>query len=193
MLLTAVSPERLEADLAAGAIACPGCGGRLSRWGFARPREVRMLHGVRSVTPRRAYCQGCGVTHVLAPAWSVPRRRDGAEVIGEALAHAARGEGHHLIARRLGRPPGTVRGWLRAARARAESLRACGAKWTHSLDPGELAAVTPAGSELGDAVEAIMLAVRAWVLRFGHGHVGPWERAVCLTGGLLHGRSRLPP
>jgi hypothetical protein len=51
-------------------------------------------------------------------------------------------------------------------------------------DP-EIGAVTPAGSELGDAVEAIMLAVRAWVLRCGHQHVSPWEPAVCLTGGLL--------
>jgi uncharacterized protein DUF6431 len=193
MLLTTVSDERLEADLAAGVIGCPGCGGRLSRWGFARSREVRMRDGVRSVTPRRACCQGCGRTHVLCPSWSVPRRRDGAEVIGEALAQAARGEGHRPIARRLGRPPGTVRGWLRAARARAESLRACGARWAHTLDPDQLSAVTPAGSQLGDAVEAIMLAVRASVLRFGHRQVGPWERAVCLTGGLLAGRPSLPP
>jgi hypothetical protein len=47
--------------------------------------------------------------------------------------------------------------------------------------------VTPAGSGLGDAVEAIMLAVRAWVLRFAHDELCPWERAVWMTGGLLHG------
>jgi hypothetical protein len=193
MLLISVSDERLEADLAAGVIGCPGCGGRLAPWGFARSREVRLRDGVRSVTPRRACCQGCDATHVLSPSWSVPRRRDGAEVIGEALAQAARGEGHRPIARRLGRPPGTVRGWLRAARARAESLRACGARWAYALDPDQPGPVTPAGSELGDAVEAIMLAVRASVLRFGHRQVGPWERAVCLTGGLLAGRPPLPP
>jgi transposase-like protein len=193
MLSIMLSEQRLEADLAAGAIGCPGCGGRLSPWGFARSREVRMLHGgVRSLRPRRASCEACGATHVLTPAWSVPRRRDGAEVIGQALAQAARGDGHRRIARRLGRPPGTVRGWLRAARARAGSLRACGVRWAYSLD-GELGAVTPAGSELGDALEAIMLAVRAWVLRFGRSRVGPWERAVCLTGGLLSGRPPSPP
>jgi hypothetical protein len=120
MLLTTISEKRLEADLAAGAIGCPDCGGRLSPWGFARSREVRMRDGVRALTPRRACCQGCGATHVLAPSWSVPRRRDGAEVIGEALAQAALGAGHRSIGRRLGRPAGTVRGWLRAARARAE-------------------------------------------------------------------------
>lgn len=192
MLLTMASDEQLEADLAAGAVGCPGCGGRLSRWGFARSRELRMRDGVRSVTPRRASCQGCGATHVLCPSWSVPRRRDGAEVIGEALRQAALGDGHRPIARRLDRPPGTVRGWLRAARARAESLRACATEWAYSLDH-ELVAVTPAGSELGDAVEAIMLAVRARVLRFGRGQTGPWDVAVWLTGGLLSGPTTLPP
>ncbi|MDQ6777240.1 MAG: DUF6431 domain-containing protein [Actinomycetota bacterium] len=193
MLSIAISAQQLEAALAAGELACPDCRGRLSRWGYARSREVRTRDGVRSLRPRRACCQGCGATHVLCPSWSVPRRRDGAEVIGEALALAARGAGHRRIARRLGRPPGTVRGRLRAARARSESLRACGVRWAYALDPEQLFAVAPAGSELGDAVEAIMLAVRAWGLRFGPGQTGPWERAVWLTGGLLSGRGALPP
>jgi Domain of unknown function (DUF6431)/Homeodomain-like domain len=193
MLSIAISQERLEADLAAGALACPDCGGRLSPWGFARSREVRMLDGVRWVKSRRACCSECDATHVLAPSWSVPRRRDGAEVIGEALRLAARGQGHRRIARRLGRSPGTVRGWLRAARARAESLRGCAARWAYALDPAALAAVTPAGSELGNALEAIMLAVRAWVLRFGRQQTAPWEQAVWMTGGLLSGRLPLPP
>ena len=38
-----------------------------------------------------------------------------------------------------------------------------------------------------------MLAVRSWVLRFGRDDIGAWERAVWLTGGLLHGRPPLPP
>jgi len=151
-----------------------------------------MLHDTRSVTPRRARCGACETTHVLAPAWSVARRRDGAEVIGEALRLAADGLGHRRIARRLGRPPATVRGWLRAARSRAQQLRACATRRLVSLDcePG---AVTPVGSDLGDAVEAMMLAVRAFVLRFGRDQAGPWERAVWLTGGLLHGHPPLPP
>lgn len=192
MLSITISQERVEAALAAGELACPGCSGRLSPWGFARSREVRLLHGVRSVRPRRACCGGCGATHVLSPSWSVPRRRDGTEVIGQALALAADGAGHRRIARQLGRPPGTVRGWLRAGAARAESLRACATRWAYTLDP-QFSAVTPAGSDLGDAVEAIMLAVRAWVLRFGPEEPGVWERAVCLTGGLLGGRPALPP
>jgi transposase-like protein len=139
-----------------------------------------------------ARCGSCETTHVLSPSWLVSRRRDGAEVIGEALRLAAGGDGHRVIARQLGRPEGTVRGWLRAARERGGSLRACATRRLVSLDP-EPGTVTPAGSGLGDAVEAIMLAVRAWVLRFGRDDLGPWERAVWLTGGLLHGRSPLPP
>lgn len=192
MLSIAVSAQQLGVDLAAGRVACPDCRGPLARWGFARSRVVRMRDGVRSLRPRRACCHGCGRTHVLCPSWSVPCRRDGAEVIGEALRLAAGGEGHRRIAGRLDRPPGTVRGWLRAARANADSLRACATGWVVSLDP-EPAAVAAAGSELGDAVEAVMLAVRAWVLRFGREPIGPWERAVWLTGGLLSGRPGVPP
>jgi hypothetical protein len=192
MLQVALSAQQLEVVLAAGELACPDCSGRLTRWGFARSREVRTRAGVRSLRPRRALCAGCDTTHVLCPSWSVPRRRDAAEVIGEALRLAAGGMGHRRIARRLDRPPGTVRGWLRVARANAQSLRACATRWVVSLDP-EPAAVTAAGSELGDAVEAVMLAVRAWVLRFGREPLGPWERAVWLTGGLLAGRPGVPP
>ena len=77
----------------------------------------------------------------------------------------------------------------------ADALGACArarpggsSRWTRnrSLSPRH-------GSGLGDAVEAIMLAVRAWVLRFGRDELGPWERAVWLTGGLLHGHPPLPP
>ena len=192
MLVFAMTEERLEAALDGGRLVCPACAGRLSPWGFARWREVRMRHGTRSVRPRRACCGGCGATHVLCPSWSVPRRRDGAEVIGEALLLAAGGERHRRIARRLDRPPGTVRGWLRAGRSRAESLRACATRLLVAVDH-EPVAVTPAASRLGDAVEAMMLAVRAWVLRFGPHGLGPWEHAVCLTGGLLYGRPPPPP
>ena len=133
-----------------------------SRRGGSRAHARCGCCTARGIAPRRARCAACETTHVLSPSWLVPRRRDGAEVIGEALRLAALGVGHRVIARRLGRPPGTVRGWLRAGRRRAQSLRACAIRRTCSLDL-ELGAVTPAGSELGDAVEAIMLAVRAWV------------------------------
>lgn len=170
-------------------LACPDCAGPLSPWGHARPRPIRQRDHVRVLTPRRAHCPSCTRTHVLCPGLIVPRRRDSAEVIGEALTLASEGLGHRPIARQLARPEGTVRGWLRAARSRAELLRVCATRWMVALDtePGRVA---PAGSRLADAIEAIMLAVRAWRLRFGTDATGPWERAVCLTGGLLSG---LPP
>jgi hypothetical protein len=134
VLSMTVEAEVVEADLAAGRLCCPGCSGPLVRWGFAREREVRMLDSVRSLRPRRACCHRCESTHVLLPAWSVPRRRDGAEVIGTALLAKAEGDGHRTIAARLGRPPGTVRGWLRAFARRAEAVGSSARRRAHAID-----------------------------------------------------------
>jgi hypothetical protein len=128
---------------------------------------------------------------VLLPAWSVPRRRDGAEVIGHALLASAQGDGHRKIAARLQRPPGTVRGWLRAFAARAEAVRCCALRWAYAIDP-TLASTVPAGSPLADAVGALGTAARACRLALEH-QASAWELAVALTGGLLHGRPRDPP
>jgi Domain of unknown function (DUF6431) len=130
-----VDPEMVEMDLAAGRLCCPACDEPLARWGFARERQVRMREGIRSIRPRRACCQRCGTTHVLLPAWGVPRRRDSAEVIGAALLDNARALGHRRIAARFGRPLGTVRGWLRTFAARAEQVSASARRWTHAIAP----------------------------------------------------------
>jgi hypothetical protein len=192
MLVVDSDSRSVEAQLAAGRLACPGCGGRLSRWGFTALRTVRMRDGERSLRLRRGYCSRCGATHVLLPACLMARRRDGVEVIGDALHRAALGEGHRRIAARLGRPPDTVRGWLRAARRRAEPVRACAARWYAALDL-ESGPVTPQHSPLADAVEALMLMARAWRLRFGAEPLGVWERAQRLTGGVLASAPPLPP
>ncbi len=192
MLVVDTDPRRVEAQLAAGWLACPGCGGRLSRWGFTGLRTVRMRDGERSISLRRGCCRGCGVTHVLLPASLTPRRRDGVEVIGDALHRAALGEGHRGIAARLGRPPDTVRGWLRAARQAAEPVRACAARWYVALDV-ESGPVQPQRSVIADTVEALMLTARAWRQRFGPEPIGPWERAQWLTGGVLSPAPALPP
>ncbi|MGO9956375.1 MAG: helix-turn-helix domain-containing protein [Solirubrobacteraceae bacterium] len=186
-----VNSDVLEADLAAGRLCCPGCDRPLSRWGFAREREVRMLDGARRLRPRRARCGCCETTQVLLDACSVPRRRDGAQVIGQALLAKARGDGHRTIAARLGRPPSTVRGWLRAAARRAETLGAAARRWTLALNLGREPA-RPAGSPLTDAVEAIGSAVRECRLQLGI-RAGPWELAVALTGGLLCEAARRDP
>ena len=146
MLTIAITPDQVEAALAAGELVCPACSGPLSPWGYAGSRVVRLRHQACSVTPRRAQCRACESTQVISYAWLVPRRRDGVEVIGEALRLAAGGVGHRAIARQLDRP-GTVRGWLRAARRRAEGLRACATRWTGVLDP-EIGTVNPAGVRL---------------------------------------------
>lgn len=177
-------PRWIEAQLAAGRIACPDCSGPLARWGFAAPREIRTRDGSRTLRPRRAICRACGRTHVLLVSWSLARRRDCAQVIGAALEAGARGVGHRRIARDLDRPAGTVRGWLRRARRNGEAIRASAIGWAYALDC-ELAAVEPAGSVLGDVVEAVATAVRGWVLRLGAARAGPWELAVWMTGGLL--------
>jgi hypothetical protein len=186
-----VEPEMVEADLAAGRLRCPVCDGPLARWGFARQRQVRMREGTRSIRPRRACCQPCGTTHVLLPAWAVPRRRDGAEVIGQALLAHARGLGHRRIAARLGRPPGTVRGWLRTFARRAEQVSATATRWTLALDPCALDQVRPSGSPTVDAVDALGRMARAVRLRLRMS-ASPWELAVALNG-LLYGRPRDPP
>jgi len=191
VLAMIVEPDVMEADLAAGRLCCPGCEGPLACWGFARERQVRMLDGVRTVRPRRAYCQRCEATHVLLPAWAVPRRRDGAEVIGEALLAKAQGLGHRRIAARLARPPATVRGWLRAFARRAEIVATSARRWTHAIDVLELDHRRAPGSPLGDAVDALGIVARACRLRLSM-TASPWELAVALTG-LLHGRPRDPP
>lgn len=192
MLVVATNPGQVEAQLSAGRLACPDCGGRLSPWGSTGWRTVRDRDEVRQIRLRRSLCASCAKTHVLVPAWLTTRRRDAVAVIGAALAMAARGAGHRRIASQLERPPETVRGWLRRARRNAQPLRASGVRWWVALEP-EPAPVRPAGSELADAVEAIMLAVRAWTLRFGRTRTGPWERAQSLTGGLLSPTPELPP
>ena len=192
MLVVTTNAREVEAQLTAGRLGCPTCGGRLSPWGFTGWRTVRARDHVRRVRLRRSACAGCGSTHVLMPASLTARRRDVVEVIGAALALAAGGAGHRRIAIELDRPPETVRGWLRRARRNAQPLRTSGVRWWLALDP-EPGPVQSAGCDLADAVEAIMLAVRAWALRFGRDRAGPWERAQSLTGGLLSTTPALPP
>jgi hypothetical protein len=153
-------PEAVEADLAAGLIACPDCHGTLTPWGFSSEREVRTLAAVRRFRPRRTMCSRCGSTHVLEPASTVPRHRDSVEVIGAAWQAKVAGAGHRTIAEQLDRSACTVRRWLCRLSAHADQLRAVGTVWVHALDPGA-GRIEPAGSSLADALEAVGLAVAA--------------------------------
>jgi hypothetical protein len=53
-----------------------------------------------------------------------------------------------------------------------------------------LGPVVPAGSVLADALEAIAIAARAWVLRFGPGEA--WPIASTLSGGRLLSNTSSP-
>jgi len=169
----------VEAELRGGALRCPACGGQVGPWGHARERVIR---GVGRLRPRRAKCRGCARTHVLLPQVCLLRRRDAVAVIGAALAARAAGRGHRRIAARLGVPKDTVRGWLRRFARDAEAIRAYFSRWAFALDP-ELGPVEPAGGVFADAVTAIGVAARAFVLRFGPREV--WPVVAALSGGVL--------
>jgi hypothetical protein len=75
----------------------------------------------------------------------------------------------------------TVRRWLRRLAARAEPLGAAAARWLYQLDP-TAGPVEPAGSPLGDALEAVG---RAAAVSLRVGPTPAWSAAVTLTGGLV--------
>ena len=61
-------------------------------------------------------------------------------------------------------------------------MRAHFTRWAFALDPA-LGAILPAGGGIADALEAIAVAVRAWVLWFGPAPV--WSLVSVLSGGGL--------
>jgi hypothetical protein len=181
-LIVGVEQARVEAELVGGLLGCPSCREVLGPWGHARERVLRCRSGDRLLRPRRARCRGCLGTHVLLPDLSLLRRQDEVSVIGAAIEASVAGEGYRRIARRVGAYADTVRGWLRRFAERADQIRAHLTRCAAWLDP-ELGPVLPAGGGVADALEAIAVAVRAWVLRFGPGD--PWQIASRLSGGLL--------
>jgi hypothetical protein len=183
MLIVCVDQARVEVELVGGLLSCPSCQGTLGPWGWARERVTRLFSGDWRWRPRRARCWGCRGTHVLLADVCLLRRQDEVEVIGRAIEAHVAGEGHRPIAGRLGVPAGTVRGWLRRFDQRAEQVRVLFTRCAVALDP-ELGSVLPAGSVVADALEAIGVAGRAWVLRFGPCPV--WRVVSRLSaGGLL--------
>lgn len=182
MLMVCAEEARVEAELVGGAFCCPSCRGVLGRWGHARARVLRCSSGDRWLRPRRARCRGCAGTHVLLPEVALLRRQDEIAVIGAAIEATVAGEGYRRIAARLAVPADTVRGWLRRFADRTELVRAHFTRCAVALD-AELGSVLPAGNGVADALEAIAVAARAWVLRFGPGD--PWRIAGVLSGGVL--------
>jgi Domain of unknown function (DUF6431) len=183
MLTVETDPVAVEERLRSGGLACPGCQGVLAGWGRARARTVRDRDGGIQVVPRRSRCTGCRATHVLLPVLLLVRRADTAAVIGAALEAKAAGGGHRPIAQRLGRPPGTVRGWLRRFGARVEVVRVVFTLRTWALAPDPVLP-GPAGSGWADAVAAVIAAAAALRARFSV--TAPvWEVACAVSAGRL--------
>jgi hypothetical protein len=186
VLTVEVSDRLVGRRLAAGEMCCPGCGGVLAPWGWARERVLRGSGDGRvRLRPRRTRCRGCAVTHVLLPASVLLRRADLAEVIGAALAARALGSGVRAVAAMLGRPVDTVRGWCRRFAVRAERVRAF---FTVLLVDVGVDPVVPAaaGAVVADAVAAIAGAAAAVAARWPViGMVPPWQAASAASGGRL--------
>jgi len=190
MLMVEADPVLVEGSLVGGRFCCPGCGGWLVPWGFARRRPVR-VEGARLVwlRPRRTRCGDCGVAHVLLSVGCLARRRDSGSVIVAALVAHVGGEGFRPIAGRLGVPGSTVRGWFRRFRVNAWGLMVLFRSWALRLDPG-LDPPLPTGTVAGDALECLGLAARAVVMRFGPRPVSAMV-ARLTGGGLLSNTSSL--
>jgi hypothetical protein len=189
VLIVENDPDGVEADLAAGRVGCPACGGVLVRWSFARRRFVRSESGPLLLRPRRGRCRRCSKTQVLLPDVVVSRRVDTVAVIGRALSAAAGGVGHRRAAMVVGRPVSTVRGWLRRFRVAAVRVAAHFTVWAYRLDPN-LGPVGPAGSAVAEAVEAIGVAARAASLRLGPRPAWSWVSV--LTAGMLLSNTNSP-
>lgn len=190
MLTVNADRDQVERQLGTGGLFCPSCGGGLAGWGRARERRIRGPGGgVSRLAPRRARCRGCGRTHVLLPVTCLARRADEAAVIGTALEAKAAGAGHRTIAVVLGRPPSTVRGWLRAFTASAELVRQAFTALAAGLvtDPP---LPGPAGSALADAVAAVAAAAAAAARFLSVSGVARWQLAAAVTSGMLLAPSR---
>lgn len=189
MLMVADDPVGVEAELKAGRLSCPACGGRLAPWGWGRRRWLRTLQGTRRLRVRRACCRSCRATHLLLPTSALVRRLDAVEVVGAALLANVAGQGRRSIAAHLHVPPSTVRNWLRRAGAEAERIRSEATRWAAHANP-QLERIEPQGSPLADALHALGLAADALTRRLGLPY-SAWHVVSAITAGRL--LSHCPP
>ena len=157
---------------------CPQCSGGVQRWsGYWRHLRGE---GDRLIWIPRVYCAGCDVTHALLPWFVLPWRWDEAGLIGRAVEMAAQDIGQRRIAVALGRPEGTVRGWLRRVR-----------RWARALSRELLAKATSWGwssweTPTGDVARlwaGVLALAEQWRRR--RGWAGSLEIANLITGGRL--------
>lgn len=191
MMMVEPDADQVETRLVAGEYDCGACGqGRLRPWGFARRRGLRNRGRLLSLRPRRARCGSCLVTHVLLPTVALLRRRDLAEVIGEALhARFVEAKSRATVAAEAGVLADTARGWLRRFVGRAPEIRELFTTWAHHFDAG-LGPIEPRGSPAGDALEAIGVAAAAAARRLGPAPL--WAFVAGASGGLLLSNTSCP-
>ncbi len=178
-----VSDDRavVEADLAAGRLACPRCQAAvLGGWGCSRLRQVRTVSGVRRLRPRRGRCRerSCRATHVLLPDVCLARRRYVVEVIGATLLSMGV-EGYRRAGERIGVPGETVRDWRRRFGVQAGVIVAHFLEWARALD-ASLDPPARRGSPVADAIEAVGVCTRMASLMLGRR--SPWSWASALPG-----------
>jgi hypothetical protein len=194
VLMVEPDPGVVEATLAAGGYGCVACGaGWLRPWGFAQRRRLRARGREVELRPRRSRCGSCLVTHVLLPTLALLRRRDLAEVIGEALhARFVEGASRAKVAAQAGVHRDTARRWCARFVTRAEQIRVAFTALAHDLD-ASLGAVEARGSPAADALEAIGVAAAAAARRFGPAPL--WGFVAGASGGLLLSNTNcdLPP
>jgi hypothetical protein len=126
---------------------------------------------------------------VLLPALLLVRRCDLVEVIGRALVAGAAGAALRPLARAVGAPRSTVRGWLARFGSSAERLRAHFTRWALWLEP-TLVRLEPAGSGAADALAALVAAGEAAARRLGATSL--WAFASAATGGRLLANTSSP-
>lgn len=190
MQMVGPDQDAVEADLVGGRLACGLCGGRLAPWGHARWRALRARSRMVRLRPRRSRCASCLVTHVLLPVVTLLRRRDLAEVIGEALwSRHIQGLSRRAVAEQAGVVGDTARGWLRRFAENAESIRAGFAALAHRYD-SQLPPIEARGSPAADALEAIGVAAAAAVRLLGPAPL--WDFVAGASGGRLLANTDCP-
>ena len=114
MLQVAITPEGVEAALAAGELACPTCSGRLSPWGFARARSKAGARGSAADAPSgalgRVRHDACALTLMDG---SAPARLSGGDRRGAAPGSRGRRASSDRQAARTATGHGA---WLAACR-----------------------------------------------------------------------------
>src|SRR6056297_2029316 len=193
VLIVADDTERTERELATGELACPDCRGQLRPSGHARPRWLRTREGRRHLRPRRSRCADCHRTHVLVPGVMLPRRADAVEVIVQALAASAAGEGYRPIAARLGRPVATVRGWVRRFTARAQMTLQHAMRCLIRFDLGVVRIEPdPAATPVRAALLVLGAATAAFERRVAAKARSPWQLASAMCSGRLLANTSCP-